>query len=250
VTGARLAQSLGRNTSFGVSYLQQRDQGDLSFEEAGVDFASAPVPWFDLAAHGVYSLIDPGIAEAGASLAGRFGGFRPEVYATHRSPSRLLPATSLFSALGDTPADTLGASLRWRMFPRLDLLPTIAARDTEGDVGVDSTVRATLRLDDRGNGALSLEGRRQGSGPDPWTGARLAVRMPNARRVGASTELELVAPDDARGRGSLWPWGLFALRFVPVEHWEVSAALEAGSTPTRVREVNALARLSWMWGAP
>ena len=32
-----------------------------------------------------------------------FGDVRPEVYATQRSPSRLLPATSLFSALGDTP---------------------------------------------------------------------------------------------------------------------------------------------------
>jgi hypothetical protein len=249
VSGARLAQSLGRNTSFGVSYLQQRDEGDLSFEEAGLDFASAPVPWFDVAAHGVYDLIDPGVAEAGASLAGRFGVFRPEVYATHRSPSRLIPATSLFSALGDTPADTVGASLRWRMFPRLDLLPMLAARDAAGDVGADATLRATLRLDDRGDGALSLEGRRQGSGPDPWTGARLAMRMPVARRVGASTELEVVAPDDSHGRGSLWPWGLVALRFAPVEHWEVSGAVEAGSTPTSVREVNALARLSWTWGA-
>jgi hypothetical protein len=249
VTGARIAQSVGRNTSFGVSYLQQRDGGAPSYEEAGVDFACAPVPWFDLAAHGVYDLIDPGLAEAGASVAARLGGLRPEIYATHRSPARLLPATSLFSALGDTPADTLGASLRWRMFPRLDLLPTVAARATGGDVGVDATVRATLRLDDRGDGAVSLEGRRQGSGPEPWTGTRLALRTPVAARVSASTELELVAPDNPNGRGALWPWGLIALHWVPLAHWEVAGAVEAGSTATSVREVNALARLSWSWGA-
>jgi hypothetical protein len=249
VSGGRIGQSLGRDTSFGVSYLQQRDQGAASYEEAGFDFASSPVKWFDLATHGVYDLIDPGLAEAGASLAGRFGDLRPEIYATHRSPSRLIPATSLFSALGDTPADTFGAAVRWRMYPRLDLLPMVAARDTAGDVGVDATLRATLRLDDKGDGAVSLEGRRQGSGPDRWTGARLALRLPLTRRIGASTELELVTPDDPRGRGALWPWGLVAMHWSPIDHWDVSGAMEAAATPTSRGELNALARLSWVWGS-
>jgi hypothetical protein len=38
------------------------------------------------------------------------------------------------------------------------------------------------------------------------------------------------------------------LRWVPVIDWEVSGAVEAASTPTATREVNALARLSWTWG--
>lgn len=249
VAGGRVAQSLGRTTSFGVSYLQQSDTGALSFEEAGVDFASSPVRWFELATHGVYDLVDPGIAQAGASLAGRFGDVRPEVYATHRSPSRLLPATSLFSALGDTPADTVGAAVRWRMFPRLDLLPTVAERDTAAVVGVDASLKATLRLDDRGDGMVSIEGRRQGSGPDPWTGGRVAARLPVARRLMASTELELAVPDDPRGRGAVWPWALVALRWSPIAHWEIAGAVEAASTPTATREINALARASWSWGS-
>jgi hypothetical protein len=249
VAGGRVAQTLARSTTLGVSYLQQRDDGALAYEEAGFDFASAPVRWFDIATHGAYDLINPGLAEAGGSLAGRFGDFRPEIYATHRSPSRLLPATSLFSALGDTPADTAGAAVRWRMFPRLDVLPTVAARDTAGIVGLDATIRVTLRLDDRGDGMVSVEGRRQGSGPDQWAGARLAARFPIVRRLAGSTELELVAPDDPRGRGALWPWGLVALRWSPINHWEVAGAMEAASTPTSKREVNALARLSWAWGS-
>jgi hypothetical protein len=248
-TGARLGQSLGRFTNFGFSYLQQRADGAISYEEAGFDLASSPVPWFDLAAHGAYDLFDPGLAEAGVSLAGRFGDLRPEVYATQRSPSRLIPATSLFSALGDTPSQVVGTSVKWKMFPRLDVLPIVAVRESAGDVGVDGTLRATLRLDDHGDGAISVEGRRQGSGPDLWSGVRVALRVPVAARVRASTELELVAPDDPRGRGALWPWGLVALRWIPVEHWEVAGAVEAASTPTANHEVNALARLSWSWGA-
>jgi hypothetical protein len=248
LAGGRIAQRIGYATTLGASYLQQREHGWIAYEETGLDFASAPARWFDLGAHSAYDLVNPGLAEAGASLAGRFGDLRPEVYATHRSPSRLIPATSLFSALGDTPSDILGASLKWRMFPRLDLLPLVAARATAGDVGVDATMRVTLRLDDRGDGAITLEGRRQGAGTDRWSGARVATRVPLTARVRASTELELVAPDDPRGRGLLWPWGLVALRWAPIASLEVAGAVEAASTPTATREVNALARLTWMWG--
>lgn len=249
VAGGRVAQRVGSNTSLGASYLQQREDGVLSYEEAGLDFASAPVRWFDIAAHGAYALINPGLAEAGASIAGRFGDLRPEIYATHRSPSRLLPATSLFSALGDTPSDVVGATLKWRMFPRLDVLPVLAARDIAGSVGVDGTLRVTLRLDDRGAGAISAEARRQGAGTNQWTGARFTAQVPLSARLRYSTELELVAPDDPRGRGSLWPWGLIALHWVPVPGWEIAGAVEAASTPTAVREVNGLARVGWAWGA-
>jgi hypothetical protein len=248
LAGARLGQSFGSTTNLGVSYLQQREDKVLAYEEAGVDLASAPARWLDLAAHGAYDLIDPGIAEAGASIAGRFGDLRPEIYAVQRSPSRLIPATSLFSALGDTPAQTVGGSLKWRMFPRLDVLPLLAVRDTGGYVGLDGTLRVTLRLDDRGAGALSVEARRQGSGTDLWSGARVTMRVPLAARLVGSTELELVVPDDPRGRGSIWPWGLVAVRWTPAPGWEVAGAVEAASTPTAVREVNALARLGWMWG--
>jgi len=245
--GGRIGQVLGTTTNFGVSYFQQRADGRLAYEAAGVDFATAPVKWFDIAAHGTYALIDPGLAEVGASIAGRFGDVRPEVFYTHRAPSYLMPATSLFSALGDTPAEVIGTSVKWRMFPRLDVLPILAVRDTTGDIGFDGTLRATLRLDDRGDGAASIEGRRQGSGPDQWSGFRFTTRIPITHHLRCSTELEIVAPDDPRGRGSIWPWALIALRWSPFVHWEVAGAVEAGSTPTATREVNALARLGWSW---
>jgi len=258
VAGGRAAQSLGRYTTIGFSYLQQRDDGRPAFEEVGMDFASAPTRWFDVASHAAYDLIDPGLTEARVSLAGRFGNVRPELFALHRSPSRLLPATSLFSALGDAPSDQAGLTVQWKMFPRLDVIPILALRDQDDSAGVDATLRATLRLDDRGRGAISIDVRRQGAGPDPWSGVRLAVRVPIAQRWQASTELELVVPDDdnpdpavrawQRSRGTLWPWGLCALRWQPMRHIDLAAGVEAASTPTNVREVNALLRVTAMWG--
>jgi hypothetical protein len=249
-TGARVGQLIGRDTTIGVSYLQQRQYGALAYEEAGFDFASSPARWFDVSTHGAYDLIDPGLAEAGISVAGRFDTVRPELFALHRSPSRLLPATSLFSALGDTPSDTAGASLLWRMFPRLDLLPVASARSTDGDLGLDATLRVVLRLDDKGAVALSLEGRRQGAGPDTWTGVRASARVPINLHLRWSTELELVAPDDPRGRGTLWPWGLVAMTWMPADRWEVAGAVESASTPTSRFELNGIVRLSRSWGGP
>jgi len=258
VAGGRAAQALGRSTTLGVSYLQRRDDGRLAYEEVGMDFASAPTRWFDLAAHGAYDLIDPGISEARISLAGRFGPLRPELFALHRSPSRLLPATSIFSALGDAASDSAGFTLQWKMFPRLDVIPIVAVRAQDDLVGVDATLRATLRFDDRGRGAITVDLRRQGSGTDPWSGVRVALRVPIARRWQVSTEVELVVPDDdnpdpvvravQRARGTLWPWGLAALRWSPVDHIDVAAGVEAASTPTNIREINALLRVTAMWG--
>ena len=258
VVGGRAAQSLGRSTTLGVSYLQQRDDGRLAYEEVGIDFVSAPTRWFDLASHAAYDLVDPGVSEARVSLAGKFGPVRPELFALHRSPSRLLPATSLFSALGDAASDSAGLTLQWRMFPRLDVVPIVAARTQDGEAGIDATFRATLRLDDAGRGAISLDLRRQGAGTDPWTGVRLAARVPLARQWQASTELELVVPDDdspdpavrlvQRARGTVWPWGLAAITWMPTRHLQVAGAVEAASTPTNLREINALMRVTLMWG--
>ncbi len=81
-----------------------------------------------------------------------------------------------------------------------------------------------------------------------WTGVRATARVPFAHDVfAASTELELVAPDDPRGRGSLWPWGLVALRYRPVPRWEVASAFEASASPTAVASLSGLLRASYQW---
>jgi hypothetical protein len=250
VAGGRLGQTMARDTVIGGTYLQRRERGQLATEELGLDFASAPTRWFDLASRAAYDVISPGVAEASVSVAARTPTLRPELYATHRSPSRLLPATSLFSALGDIPSNIVGSSVRWRAFPRLDFLPTAAVRWVGADPGFDASLRTTLRLDDLGSGALMLEVRRQDVSPERWTGTRAAARVPLSAQFVASTELELVVPDDPRGRGTAWPWGLVALRWKPYQAWELAGAVEASSTPRSVSAMNALLRASYTMGAP
>jgi hypothetical protein len=246
--GGRVAQEIGPVTTTGVSYLRRQESAHVAYEEAGFDFASSPTQHLDLGVRGAYDLVSPGLTEAVASVGLHLGAVRPDLYASHRSPSRLLPATSLFSALGDIPSDVAGVAVMWHAAPRLDLVPNVAVRRADDDVGADLTLRTTLRLDDDGRGALLLELRRQGA-LDSWTGGRTGARVPLSRVLTASTELELAFADDPRGRGTVWPWALGALTWHGPEHWEVAGAVEASSTPRNARAVDAIVRVGRSWGA-
>ena len=91
--------------------MQRRIRGDLANEEVGADVAAVPVTWLDFAARSAYDLGSSGVADALVSAAIRVEPVRIELFATHRSPSRLLPATSLFSALGDFPSQVAGTTI-------------------------------------------------------------------------------------------------------------------------------------------
>ena len=172
LAGGRVSQTIADVATLGVSYVQRREDGEISGEEVGADLAVAPARWFDVAAFGAYDLDSPGLAEARASAAARWSDWRFELFGSQLSPGRLLPATSLFSVLGDLPSQTVGATARWRAAPRLDLLASGAGQDVAGGLGGNGWLRATLRLDDRGDGNLGLEVRRVAVPGAEWTGVR------------------------------------------------------------------------------
>jgi hypothetical protein len=58
-----------------------------------------------------------------------------------------------------------------------------------------------------------------------------------------SSEIELAFPDEPRGRGFAWPWGLMALAWRS-NGWEAAAAIEAAATPEHRFETNALVRVA------
>jgi hypothetical protein len=244
VGAGRIAQTITSHAKVGLSYVERRQNGEIADDEVGADLAAAPTHWLDLAARSTYDLTSPGIADALASVAARTGDFRVEGFATHRSPSRLIPATSLFSVLGDVPSDTVGTTIRWNAAPRLDVWGTGAAQRIGDAYGGNGTLRALLRLDEKGNGNLGLELRRQSVSTARWSGIRLVSAQPIDTHFRVSTELELVVPDDPRGRGSVWPWGLMALTWRSRDGWEAASGVEAASTPEHRYELNALARLS------
>ena len=245
--GGRVAQAMGSSAVAGLSYVQVRGHGEIDREELGGDLALMPVKWLDLAARGAYDLQSSGIAEVLGSAAIRAGAWRLEGFGSQRSPSRLLPATSLFSVLGDLPSRSVGTTLRWQAAPRLDLLGSAAVQSSEGSLGGNGWVRGRLWLDDRGDSSVGVELRRQSVGTARWTGARTVLSLALAGGFRCTNELELAVPDEERNGVFVWPWALVALSWRSRRGWEIAGAVEASSTPQNRYETTALARLSHPW---
>lgn len=249
VAGGRIARQLGDSGAVGIAYEQRRDRGVRASEELGFDAGTALGPRTDVGARLAYDLVGEGIAEVSLSASRRHKALRTELYASHRSPSHLVPATSLFSVIGDVPAQRGGAVLTWRAAPRLDVIGDLAALRIDRDFGPEVSGKARLRLDARGAGSITGELRRSGIGDDAWTGARLAARVPVAHAIAVSTELELVIPDQDRGRGTAWPWALVAASW-QYRDWEAAVAVEASASPEYEHRVDGLFQLSRRWSAP
>jgi hypothetical protein len=243
-SAVRVSQTVASRAGVGFSYLVRRSRGERVNEEAGADMTVMPTSFLDLAGKGSYDLLSRGVAEASFSSAFRFSPWRVELFGSHRSPGRLLPATSLFSVLGDLPSQTLGSSIRWDAAPRLELFVSGAGQMVGGHLGGQSFVRATLRTDDDGKGRLGLEVRRQDVSTAQWTGVRVIASQSLTEHFSGSTELEIARPDVAGDRGSIWPWGLLALSWQSGNGWEAATAIEAGATPMQRFETNALIRLT------
>jgi hypothetical protein len=253
LAGGRIARRFGDWGSAGIAYEQIRDDGRLVTEELAADAGAALGRHDDIAARAAYDVANPGIAEVSLSASHRTEHLRAELYASHLAASHLLPATSLFSVIGDVPSQRGGAVVTWVAAPRLDLTADAGARRVDSDYAPELTARARLKLDDRGASALTAELRRSGvghgAGTSAWTGARGAARIALGHAVSASTELELVRPDDPRGRGSLWPWALAALSWDRGD-WQAAVAVEASASPEYRSRVDGLFQLSRRWGKP
>ena len=247
VVGSRVSRRLGDGGSVGVAYAQRRDEGRRTSEELGVDAGAELGKRLDAGARAAYDLINAGLAELALTSSYRRGAVRAEVYAIHRSAAHLLPATSLFSVIGDVPSQRAGAVVTWRAAPRLDVMADLGARRIAPEYGADLAARARLRLDDRGKSVLGGELRRSGVGDDTWTGVRGTARIALRGALTFSTELELVIPDVDRGRGAVWPWGLAALAWSRGA-WSAAVALEASASPEYRQRLDVLGQLSRQWG--
>ena len=145
LAGGRIGRRLGDWGGVGVAALERRSQGRLDVRELGVDAAVA-YRKSDLAARAVLDAIDPTLADVDVAVTHRMGGLRVELAGQHRVASHLLPATSLFTVLGDVASERVGAAVRWRAAPRLDLLADVGARRVAGPIEDDGATEADLSL--------------------------------------------------------------------------------------------------------
>jgi hypothetical protein len=254
--GGRIGEAVGDTVAVGGSYaLRHRgmrgDHPGGRDEEAGADIAITPAPWLTAAGRASFDLVTPGPVDALASISAQKRDVRTEIFTTHRSPGRLLPSTSLFSVLGDFPATSAGGTLRWRAFPRLELVSTGSLQVQGEEVGGQATSRATLSLDDAWTSSIGAEVRRVDFNGARWTGAKTVLDVPLGGGLRAASELEMVCPDHPRGRGAVWPWALSSLAWRSLHGWEIAMAMEGSSSPESKTALNALARLSHsLEGAP
>ena len=167
LVGGRVGRQLGDWGGAGVALLERREQGRLAARELGLD-GSIARGRADVAARVAVDLVDPTVADVDLVATRRWRTVRAELSGQHRVASHLLPATSLFSVLGDVASDRVGGALRWRAAPRLDLLADLGGRAVDGEVAADAFARATLRLDDGGRGTITAELRRTGAVDGGW----------------------------------------------------------------------------------
>jgi hypothetical protein len=248
-TGGRLAQTADVLT-VGAAYGVRRLGDATESEEAGADFALTPAPWFTAAGRAALDLVSRGPSEALASVSTQKREWRAELFTTHRAAGRLLPSTSLFSVLGDVPATNSGGTVRWRAFPRLELLATGSVEVQGSDVGGQGLGRSTLALDDAWDGSLGLEIRHVDFGGARWTGARTVLTLPLGYAFRAGAEVELVRSQVTRNGSNVWPWALGSFSWRARNGVDVAVGVEGSSGPSYRDELHALARLSYALGVP
>jgi hypothetical protein len=247
--GGRLGQAYGFG-AIGASYAVRRRGASRDDEEVGADVVMTPAPWFTAAGRAALDLLTRGPTDALVSVSVKKSDLRAEVFTTHRSPGRLLPSTSLFSVLGDFAATSSGSTLRWRAFPRLELVATGSVQAQASEVGGQGIGRASLALDDEWEGSVGVELRRVDFGGARWSGARTTVSLPFGGAFRAAAELEIVRPDDPRGGSDLWPWALGAISWTSASGWELASGIEASSGRTYREAIHGLARLSYAYDRP
>jgi hypothetical protein len=253
VAGGRISQGLGKIGVLGGSYYNRHNAGQRSDEEVGADFSLRPAHWLDMAAKFSWEIVNPGLAEVLATISSSTatGKFRGELFASKRSPTRMLQQTSLFTVLGDPGTLRTGANLFWRAAPRLDFWLEGAANEAQNNWGWSGYFRSVLRTDDEGNGSILGEIRRQAiPSVSNWTGFRVAAVIPiykdHDNSVGLMPEVEVVLPDERSAEtGKVWPWGRLAMRYKHIKGWTLAAAAEASSTQNVRVDVRALARVAY-----
>lgn len=244
LVGGRLSQHLSKYGTVGASFYHRRELGSRAFQEVGGDLALTPTQSLTFVSKVSWDVLRQGLAELQVSASGRADKVRTELFVTRRSPMRLLPATSLFTVLGDTPSTQGGADIKWYAAPRLDISFNGAVRQAVGHYGWNGRIRGVLRLDEEGTGRLLAELQRLDIADTRWTGMRIAASVPIHAKVIVAPELEIVVPDD-KSRGKVWPWGRLALRYEPTKRWILSAAAEGSASQVFDYEFRALARVSY-----
>jgi hypothetical protein len=246
LAGGRVGQQLFEDRlGLGISYLHRRDAGEIDAEELGADLALQAAPWLSFNAIGSWSLIADSLAELRGAALLHEQAWQLELFGTRRIAALLLPATSLFSVIGAAASSTGGAEVSWRAFPRLQVGGTLALEGLDDELGYRAALRTTLSLADSGPGQIGVEAIRRKLAEEGFIGGAVRVQVPIGDVVQAHASAELVAADEPRDRGKLWPWLRMGASWTPSAQWLFAAAVGLRATPEYQRDVYAMLRVGY-----
>jgi hypothetical protein len=245
LVGTRASQRLSRFGVIGASFVERRDQGRQIDQELGADLTLYLLHWLSAAGRASYDLVSRGLSEIQVTGSAGSSARRLEVFGSLRNASLILPATSLFSVLSNTPSAQGGVSGRMRVAPRLTLDALIAYRQAADAFGIRAQASGRLWLDDEAKSALEGTLTRDGVEGAQWTGLRALAYYELFTAFRLSGEMELVIADQARQGSRLWPWGRLSGRYLLRETWLFSAGVEGNSSPEFVKVVQALFRVGY-----
>jgi hypothetical protein len=248
LVGGRAYQRLGQYGVLGASFVERRQGGREVDQEIGGDLTVYMLSWLSAAARTSYDLVSRGLSEF--QLTGSLGTSlkRLELFGSVRNPSLILPATSLFAVLSNTPSAQAGVSGRMRVAPRLTLDALAGYRQAADAFGARVRVSARLWLDDEGKSAVEGEVTRDGVKGSEWTGLRGLTYYDVFTGFRLSGEVELVIADDKRQGSRVWPWGRVSARYVLREAWLFSAGVEGSASPEFVKVFSGLFRVGYQRG--
>lgn len=254
--GGRVAQGVWEDRfQAGLSYVQQRDQGQVANEEVGADLRLQLSRRLWLTAVGAWDLVYRGLAtfEARATWQSSPQGWLVRGVALRRVAARLLPATSLFSTISDSASSEVGGELHVPLFPRLSVGGLWALQWQDGlpasEYGYRATARARLRLDAKGAGAVTAELSRRGGFEAGYSALYLGVEQALNEQWSCHGAGELVMADHGDDVGHIWPWLNLGLRWDAGSALYMAAAFIARSSPQYVAEYNALLRVGFHAGS-
>jgi hypothetical protein len=245
LVGARASQRLAHYGVLGASFVERRDHGRQIDQEVGGDLTLYLLHWLSAAGRASYDLVSRGLSEVQATASMGSSARRLELFGSLRNPSLILPATSLFSVLSNTPSAQGGVSGRMRVAPRLTLDALIAYRQAAEEFGIRAQAGGRLWLDDYGKSALEGVVTRDGVEGAQWTGLRALAYRELFEAFRLSGEVELVIADEARNGSRVWPWGRLSARYLLRETWLFSAGVEGNASPEFVKVVQALFRVGY-----
>ncbi len=245
LVGGRASQRLGSMGVVGGSFVERRDHGRRVDQEVGGDVTLYLLPRLSAAGRASYDLVSRGLSEL--QVTGSLGSSerRVELFGSVRNASLILPSTSLFSILSNTPSVQSGLSGRMRVAPRLTLDALIAYRQAASEYGIRARLGGKLWLDDDGTSALEGGLTRDGVEGSQWTGLRGLAYQEFLKAFRLSGELELVIADQTTRGSRVWPWGRLAARYLYAEAWLFSVGVEGSASPEFVSRFQTLFRVGY-----